>query len=309
MRVLLAQPRGFCAGVSRAIETAQETLRRYGSPVYLPHQVVHNEVVIKGLEAQGIVSVEGIAAVPDGAVCVFSAHGSPPEDYALAQQKGLRVVDATCPLVTKVHNEAKRYHQEGYQVMLIGHEGHQEVRGTTGQIPMTLLSEHDSPPEVQGPMAVVTQTTLSKYDVADAVARIRQRFPDAVVRDDVCYAVSNRQDAVVEMVRQGAEVVLILGSPSSSNSVRMKEVAEGHGARAYLLPSLDELAPVWLEEVSCVGVSSGASTPDHLVQELLGTMMEQYGAQVEEVVVAKEDHIVFTPPKELRGSPGISQRS
>ena len=309
MRVLLAQPHGFCAGVARAIGAAQETLRRYGAPVYLPHQVVHNEVVIKSLEAQGIISVESVAAIPKGAVCVFSAHGSPPEDFALAREKGLTVVDATCPLVAKVHNEAKRYHREGYQVVLIGHRGHQEARGTTGQVPMALVSEHDDPPEGEGPVAVLTQTTLSKDDVAEAVARIRQRYPDAVVRDDICYAVSNRQDAVVEMVRRGAEVVLILGSTTSSNSVRMKEVAEGQGSRAYLLLEPEGLDPEWLEGVSCVGVSSGASTPEHLLEGLVGRLVEECGGQVETVVVADEEHIAFTPPRELRGRREVSPSS
>ena len=300
MRVLLAEPRGFCAGVSRAIEATREALRRFRPPVYLPHHVVHNEIVVRDLEARGAVAVDGVAAVPDGAVCVFSAHGSPPGDYALAQQKGLRVIDAACPLVVKVHNEAKRYQREGYQVVLIGHQGHQEVRGTTGQAPMLLLSEDEEPPALQGPVAVLTQTTLSKQDVAAAVERIRQRSPGAVVRDDICYAVSNRQDAVVAMVRQGAEVVLILGSLSSSNSVRMKDVAEAHGARGYLLMTAEELDPALLEGVSCVGVSSGASTPEHLVQELLEALRERYDAQVEPVVVAQEEHILFTPPRELR---------
>lgn len=302
MRVFLAQPRGFCAGVSRAINAAQATLQRYGAPVYIPHHVVHNEVVISALETQGIISVDGVASVPDNAVCVFSAHGSPPEDYLLAKAKGLTVVDATCPLVTKVHNEAKKYSQQGYHVLLVGHQGHQEVRGTTGQAAMTLLSEHDEPPELRGPVVVLTQTTLSKYDVADAVARVQRKVPDAVIRDDVCYAVSNRQDAVVEMVRKGAEVILILGSPTSSNSVRMKEVAEDHGAKAYLLAGLNELDFDWLKGTTCVGVSSGASTPEHLVQQLMDGLIDKYGVQVQEVVMAREDHIVFTPPKELRDS-------
>ncbi len=300
MRVLLAEPRGFCAGVSRAIEATREALRRFGAPVYLPHHVVHNEIVVRDLVARGAVVVEGVAAVPDGALCVFSAHGSPPEDYAMARQKGLRVIDAACPLVVKVHNEAKRYQREGYQVVLIGHQGHQEVRGTTGQAPMLLLSETEEPPALKGPVVVLTQTTLSKADVAAAVERIRQRSPGAVVRNDICYAVSNRQDAVVAMVRQGAEVVLILGSTSSSNSVRMKEVAEAHGARGYLLMTAEELDPAWLEGASCVGVSSGASTPEHLVQGLLEALREGYGAQVEVVAVAQEEHIVFTAPRELR---------
>lgn len=300
MRLLLAQPRGFCAGVSRAIEAAQETLRRYGGPVYLPHQVVHNEVVISSLESQGIVSVKDVSQVPDGAVCVFSAHGSPPEDYDLAKRKKLKIIDATCPLVTKVHNEAKRYHKEGYQVVLIGHEGHQEVRGTQAQAPMMLVNEYDTIPKIDRPVAVVTQTTLSKYDVAETVSRIREQFPDAVVRDDVCYAVSNRQDAVVQMVKAGAEVVLIIGSPSSSNSVRMKEVAEHYGAKAHLLPGVEDLSDEWVNGVGCIGISSGASTPDHLVEELLKALIDRYGAVVTPVVVANEDHIVFTQPKELR---------
>ncbi|MSQ40421.1 MAG: 4-hydroxy-3-methylbut-2-enyl diphosphate reductase [Dehalococcoidia bacterium] len=293
MRVLVANPRGFCQGVDRAVEAVKAALKEYGPPVYLPHPVVHNATVMEQLKAQGAVEVKGVSDVPDGAVCVFSAHGSPPEDFALARQKRLRVVDTTCPLVTKVHNEAKRYSREGHQVVLIGHQGHQEVRGTTGQIPMTLLSEESEPPTLKGPVAILTQTTLSKYDVADAVARLRQRYPDAVVRDDICYAVSNRQDAVVEMVRQGARLVLILGDEESSNSQRMVDVAKSHGAEAQRLLDESEFDPKWLDGKECVGVSSGASTPDEVVQKLLKRLREEHGASIEEVQVADESGIRF----------------
>ncbi len=293
MRVLVANPRGFCQGVDRAVEAVKTALKEFGAPVYLPHPVVHNTTVMEQLTAQGAVEVKGVAAVPDGAVCVFSAHGSPPEDFALALQKRLRVLDTTCPLVTKVHNEAKRYSREGYQVVLIGHQGHQEVRGTTGQVPMTLVSEEAEPPDLKGPVAILTQTTLSKYDVADAVARLRLRYPDAVVRDDICYAVSNRQDAVVEMVRQGARLILILGDKESSNTRRMVAVAQSHGAEAHRLLDESEFDPKWLDGKECVGVSSGASTPEEVVRELLKRLREEHGATIEEVQVADESSVKF----------------
>tara|TARA_B100000686_G_scaffold224217_1_gene231369 strand:+ start:848 stop:1777 length:930 start_codon:yes stop_codon:yes gene_type:complete len=298
-RILVAQPRGFCAGVVRAIKAAQDTVAEFGPPVYLPHPVVHNELVIQGLERQGIYSVQGVDNVPDGAICIFSAHGSPERDYRVAVEKDLRVIDATCPLVTKVHNEARKYSKEGYDIVLIGHEGHPEVRGTMGQVPMTLISENDSPPQLNRPVAVLTQTTLSKRDVAQSVTDIRKQYPDAIVRDDICYAVSNRQDAVVELVKQGAEVVLVLGSKDSSNSVRMKEVAADYGVPAYLLLDANEFTSSMIGSASVVGISAGASTPEAVVDDMLNLLQQELGVPPEVIQVADESGVVFTDAKRL----------
>jgi 4-hydroxy-3-methylbut-2-enyl diphosphate reductase len=298
-RILVGQPRGFCAGVVRAIKAAKDTVAEFGSPVYLPHPVVHNELVIKDLESQGIYSVSGVENVPDGAVCIFSAHGSPAVDYRLASEKHLRVIDATCPLVTKVHNEARKYFKEGYDIVLIGHEGHPEVRGTMGQIPMTLISEKDSPPALNHPVAVLTQTTLSKRDVAQSVKKIRDQYPEAIVRDDICYAVSNRQDAVVSLVDKGVDVVLVLGSKDSSNSVRMKEVAESLGASAYLLLDANDFTPSMIDASRCVGISAGASTPESVVDEMLQLLQEYLGVVPEIIEVADESSVIFTDAKRL----------
>lgn len=298
-RILVAQPRGFCAGVVRAIKAAQDTVAEFGPPVYLPHPVVHNELVIQGLERQGIYSVQGVDNVPDGAICIFSAHGSPERDYRVAVEKDLRVIDATCPLVTKVHNEARKYSKEGYDIVLIGHEGHPEVRGTMGQVPMTLISENDSPPQLNRPVAVLTQTTLSKRDVAQSVTDIRKQYPDAIVRDDICYAVSNRQDAVVELVKQGAEVVLVLGSKDSSNSVRMKEVAADYGVPAYLLLDANEFTSSMIGSASVVGISAGASTPEAVVDDMLNLLQKELGVPPEVIQVADESGVVFTDAKRL----------
>ena len=298
-RILVAQPRGFCAGVVRAIKAAQDTVAEFGPPVYLPHPVVHNELVIQGLESQGIYSVQGVDNVPDGSICIFSAHGSPERDYRVAVEKDLRVIDATCPLVTKVHNEARKYSKEGYDIVLIGHEGHPEVRGTMGQVPMTLISENDSPPQLNRPVAVLTQTTLSKRDVAQSVTDIRKQYPDAIVRDDICYAVSNRQDAVVELVKQGAEVVLVLGSKDSSNSVRMKEVAVDYGVPSYLLLDANEFTSSMIGSASVVGVSAGASTPEAVVDDMLNLLQQELGVPPEVIQVADESGVVFTDAKRL----------
>jgi len=298
-RILVAQPRGFCAGVVRAIKAAHDTVAEFGPPVYLPHPVVHNELVIQGLERQGIYSVQGVDNVPDGAICIFSAHGSPERDYRVAVEKDLRVIDATCPLVTKVHNEARKYSKEGYDIVLIGHEGHPEVRGTMGQVPMTLISENDSPPQLNRPVAVLTQTTLSKRDVAQSVTDIRKQYPDAIVRDDICYAVSNRQDAVVELVKQGAEVVLVLGSKDSSNSVRMKEVAVDYGVPSYLLLDANEFTSSMIGSASVVGVSAGASTPEAVVDDMLNLLQQELGVPPEVIQVADESGVVFTDAKRL----------
>ena len=233
MEVILSSPRGFCAGVVRSIEVVDICLQRYGPPVYVKHQIVHNPHVVADLERKGAITVETIEEIPRGALVVFSAHGSPPQDFRLAEERGLRVIDAVCPLVTRVHNEAKKYHRKGNKILLVGHRGHQEVRGTMGQVDMTLIADEadarlpdwDSDEEV----TVLTQTTLSVRDTARAIDAIRDRFYNAVVRNDICYATTNRQMAVTRMAGM-VELVLVIGAQNSSNCNRLREVAEAEGA-------------------------------------------------------------------------------
>ena len=298
MKVYLAAPRGFCAGVDRAIEIVEIALRRFGAPVYVKHQIVHNAHVVRTLEAKGAVTVEDVRDIPEGSNVVFSAHGSPPEDFAAALERGLNVIDATCPLVVKVHNEAKKYRREGRDVILVGHRGHQEVKGTMGQAPMFFVDDRedgDLPSwGSDAPVAVITQTTLSVDDTRRAVDGIRQRFEDAIVRDDICYATTNRQDAVKALCER-VELVIVVGSQSSSNCNRLREVAEARGATAYLIGGPEELDPAWLRGVESVGVTSGASTPDHLVHQVLDTL-----APLEvEIVQTAEENVTFTLPRGL----------
>ena len=298
MKVYLAAPRGFCAGVDRAIEIVEIALRRFGAPVYVKHQIVHNAHVVRTLESKGAVTVEDVRDIPEGSNVVFSAHGSPPEDFAAARERGLNVIDATCPLVVKVHNEAKKYRGEGRDVILVGHRGHQEVKGTMGQAPMFFVDDReggDLPPwDADAPVAVLTQTTLSVDDTRRSVETIRRRFGNAVVRDDICYATTNRQDAVKALCER-VELVIVVGSQSSSNCNRLREVAEAGGAAAYLIAGREELDPAWLRGVEAVGVTSGASTPDHLVHELLDAL-----EPIEvEIVQTAEESVSFRLPRGL----------
>ena len=298
MKVYLAAPRGFCAGVDRAIEIVEIALRRFGAPVYVKHQIVHNAHVVRTLESKGAVTVEDVRDIPEGSNVVFSAHGSPPEDFAVAHERGLNVIDATCPLVVKVHNEAKKYQDEGRDVILVGHRGHQEVKGTMGQAPMFFLDDReggDLPTwEADAPVAVLTQTTLSVDDTRRSVEAIRRRFGNAVVRDDICYATTNRQEAVKALCER-VDLVLVVGSETSSNCNRLREVAEASGAAAYLIAGREELDPAWLRGVEAVGVTSGASTPDHLVHELLDAL-----EPIEvEIVQTAEESVSFRLPRGL----------
>ena len=238
MEVLLSSPRGFCAGVVRAIDVVDICLRKYGPPVYVKHQIVHNPYVVNDLERRGAITVEDVDEIPEGSLVVFSAHGSPPEDFVKAKARDLKVIDAVCPLVTKVHNEAKKYHREGKKVVLVGHQGHQEVRGTMGQVEMTLI-DGDSEEELSAwagdqEVAVLTQTTLSVGDTAQAIDSIRDKFPNAVVRNDICYATTNRQDAVRQMAGS-VDLVLVIGAQNSSNCNRLRDVAESLGVPSYLI--------------------------------------------------------------------------
>lgn len=299
MEVILSSPRGFCAGVVRAIDVVDICLQRFGPPVYVKHQIVHNPYVVANLERKGAITVETVDEIPPGSLVVFSAHGSPPEDFQKARERNLRVIDAVCPLVTRVHNEAIKYHREGKKVLLVGHRGHQEVRGTMGQVPMTLIDDHGhiSPPDwnPDTPVAILTQTTLSVGDTARAIEAITQRFPDAVVRNDICYATTNRQVAVTRMAAL-VDVVLVIGAQNSSNCNRLREVAEALGVPAYLVNSPEELDPTWLEGKAKVGITSGASTPEVLVESIIGALAPEKVTMLEGVA----EDVSFTLPRELR---------
>ena len=299
MKVYLASPRGFCAGVDRAIEIVEIALRRFGAPVYVKHQLVHSPHVVGALEAKGAVTVEDVRDIPEGSNVVFSAHGSPPDDFAVARERRLNVIDATCPLVTKVHNEAKKYSRTGRNIILVGHDGHQEVKGTMGQAPMFFLDDQDSAGlpgwDEDSEVAVLTQTTLSVEDTRRSVEAIRERFANTIVRDDICYATTNRQDAVKALCAR-VDAVIVVGSQHSSNCNRLREVAQAHGIAAYLIGSPEELDHAWLRGVESVGVTSGASTPDHLVHGLIDALAPD---EVEIVQTAEED-VSFILPRGLR---------
>ena len=299
MEVVLSSPRGFCAGVVRAIEVVELCLERFGPPVYVKHQIVHNPYVVDELERKGAITVEEVEDIPPGSLVVFSAHGSPPEDFDKAQARELRVIDAVCPLVTRVHNEAKKYHREGKRVLLVGHRGHQEVRGTMGQVPMTLIDDSSTGElpqwEADTPVAVLTQTTLSVGDTAQAIDNITQSFPDATVRTDICYATTNRQEAVTKMATQ-VDLVMVIGAQNSSNCNRLREVAEALGVPAYLINGPDEIDPNWLEGKQRVGITSGASTPEVLVQSIVEALVPEKVTMITGV----EEDVTFTLPRELR---------
>ena len=299
MKVYLGVPRGFCAGVVRAVDVVALALERFGAPVYVKHQIVHNPYVVKSLEDKGAITVEDVDDIPCGSTVVFSAHGSPPDDFAKAEARQLHVIDATCPLVTKVHNEAHRYAKEGRSLVLVGHRGHQEVRGTMGHRPMHLVddrNEFDLPDwDTDVPVAVLTQTTLSVDDTQRAIDAVKRRFTDVVVRNDLCYATTNRQTAVKELCRW-VDVVLIIGAPNSSNCNQLREVAQAHGACAYLINGPQELDWSWLEGVENVGITSGASTPEALVESVIEAIAPE---EVIPIMGAEED-VSFVLPRELR---------
>ncbi len=298
MEVLLSSPRGFCAGVVRAIDVVDICLRKYGPPVYVKHQIVHNPWVVNDLERRGAITVEEVEEVPEGSLVIFSAHGSPPEDFAKAKALNLTVIDAVCPLVTKVHNEAKKYHREGKKVILVGHKGHQEVRGTMGQVEMALVDDlkdiastgWDDDQEV----AVLTQTTLSVGDTAQAINAIQGKFTNAVVRNDICYATTNRQDAVYKMSGE-VQLVLVIGAQNSSNCNRLREVGESLGVPAYLVNGPEEIDPAWLAGKEKVGITSGASTPEVLVEQVIARLAPEKVTMVSGV----EEDITFNLPKQL----------
>ncbi|HXW43374.1 MAG TPA: 4-hydroxy-3-methylbut-2-enyl diphosphate reductase [Streptosporangiaceae bacterium] len=306
-RVLLAKPRGYCAGVDRAVQTVERALEQFGAPVYVRKQIVHNTHVVRALEQRGAIFVEETEEVPEGSVVIFSAHGVAPEVRAEASDRGLRTIDATCPLVTKVHSEARRFAAQGYDILLIGHEGHEEVIGTTGEAPEHIHlvdgPEGSGSVEVRDPSRVawLSQTTLSVDETNETVTALRERFPQLLdpPSDDICYATQNRQAAVKQIASQ-SDVVIVVGSRNSSNSVRLVEVALDAGAgAAYLVDDASGIDPSWVSEATTVGVTSGASVPEDLVAGVLDWLAEAGFAELEEVEAVPE-RMVFALPRELR---------
>ncbi|MFL6180869.1 MAG: 4-hydroxy-3-methylbut-2-enyl diphosphate reductase [Actinomycetes bacterium] len=306
-RVLLAAPRGYCAGVDRAVVTVEKAIELYGTPVYVRKQIVHNRHVVEDLERRGAIFVDETDEVPEGALVIFSAHGVAPTVHAEAAERNLKTIDATCPLVTKVHHEARRFSDDGYHILLIGHEGHEEVIGTSGQAPdhISLVDgpEHADEVAVTDPEKVVwlSQTTLSVDETMETVDRLKHRFPNLLSppSDDICYATQNRQAAVKKIAAE-SDVVVVVGSGNSSNSVRLVEVALDAGAgAAYRVDNADEIDSEWLEGVTTVGVTSGASVPESLVDGVLERLAASGFADVE-VASAAEESLVFSLPQELR---------
>jgi 4-hydroxy-3-methylbut-2-enyl diphosphate reductase len=314
-KVLLAAPRGYCAGVDRAVETVEKALELYGAPVYVRKEIVHNKFVVQSLQKRGAIFVDEVAEIPEGSTVVFSAHGVAPEVHTDSADRGLKTIDATCPLVTKVHAEARRFASEGYQILLVGHEGHEEVVGTMGEAPdvITLVQDpaHASTVEIKDPDRLVwlSQTTLSVDETMSTVETLRERFPTLISppSDDICYATQNRQGAV-KAIAERCDVMIVVGSGNSSNSVRLREVAlEAGASTSYRVDFADELEENWFADASVVGLTSGASVPELLVDEVLVWLAQRGFTDVEEVRT-EEEHLVFALPPELRRDIKAAQR-
>ncbi len=313
-KLLLAAPRGYCAGVDRAVQTVERALEIHGAPVYVRKEIVHNKHVVETLRERGAIFVEEQTEVPEGAVCVFSAHGIAPSVREGAARRGLETIDATCPLVTKVHREAVRFAEEGYTIVLVGHDGHEEVEGTMGEAPDRIVlvqSERDvNELEVDDPerVAYITQTTLAVDETTAIVGRLRERFPSMVGprTDDICYATTNRQAAVKQMAGS-CDLMLVIGSRNSSNSVRLVEVARDCGTEAHLIDNATEVQEAWLAGRRVVGVSSGASAPENLVQELVDLFRARGVSDISEFDVVRED-VRFMLPKRIRESVAAAAR-
>jgi len=307
-KLLLARPRGYCAGVDRAVQTVERALELYGAPVYVRKEIVHNKHVVEELRTRGAVFVDSETEVPEGATVVFSAHGVAPAVHANAQDRALRTIDATCPLVTKVHVEAKKFAADGYTIVLIGHSGHEEVEGTMGEAPERIVlveSEQDVDAlEVADPtkVAFISQTTLSVDETSAIIVRLRSRFPHITGprTDDICYATTNRQAAVKQLAAE-CDLVLVIGSRNSSNSNRLVEVAREYGADSYLIDHAGQVEEGWLEDKRVVGITSGASAPEELVQRLIDFFRARGTADVQELEVVRED-VRFMLPKAIRGA-------
>jgi 4-hydroxy-3-methylbut-2-enyl diphosphate reductase len=305
-RILLAAPRGYCAGVDRAVATVEHALDLYGPPVYVRKEIVHNKHVVEGLERRGAIFVEEETEVPEGETIVFSAHGVAPSVHANAKVRALNTIDATCPLVTKVHVEARKFAADGYTIVLVGHAGHEEVEGTTGEAPDSIVlvqteADVDSL-DVRDPerVAFITQTTLSVDETTGIIRKLRERFPNMIGprTDDICYATQNRQDAVKQLAPR-CDLVLVIGSRNSSNSNRLVEVAREYGAHSYLIDNEHEVRDEWLEGVETVGITSGASAPEELVQRLVQFFRDRGAEEVSELEVTEED-VRFMLPKDIR---------
>ena len=312
MSILLANPRGFCAGVDRAIEIVERALEVFGAPVYVRHEVVHNRFVVDGLKAKGTIFVDELDEVPDDAIVIFSAHGVSLQVQEEAKSRGLKVFDATCPLVTKVHLEVSRFSQQGYACILIGHKGHPEVEGTMGQFDpqhggrMYLVETVEDVAKLniaQDKLAYVTQTTLSMDDTAAIIDTLRQRFPHICgpKKDDICYATQNRQDAVKQLAEQ-SDLVLVVGSPNSSNSNRLKEVAERLGTEAYLIDNAGQIEQGWLTNKKTVGITAGASAPEVLVSNVI-KQLQDWGCGELQTMQGRAENITFSIPKPLQKNP------
>jgi len=305
-RVLLAAPRGYCAGVDRAVQTVERALDLHGAPVYVRKEIVHNKHVVQELSKRGAIFVEEETEVPEGEMVVFSAHGVSPAVHAAASSRRLHTIDATCPLVTKVHVEARRFAADGYTIVMIGHEGHEEVEGTTGEAPDSIVlvqtAEEVEGLEVRDPnrVAFITQTTLSVDETAEIIAALRAKFPAIVSpkSDDICYATTNRQIAVKQLARE-CELVLVIGSTNSSNSNRLVEVAREHGSASHLIDNHTQVREEWLEGVETVGITSGASAPEELVEQLVELFRKRGASDVSELRTVDED-VRFMLPKEIR---------
>lgn len=306
MKVLLASPRGFCAGVNMAIESLDLTLKEFGAPIYVYHEIVHNKYVVESFREKGAIFVDDLNEVPESSTLMFSAHGVSPEIRRVARERKLTAIDATCPLVTKVHLEAVKYAREGYTIFLIGHEGHDEVIGTMGEAPdaMILVETPEDVDELKIPndakVAYLTQTTLSVDDANRIINRLREKYPQLVnpPKDDICYATQNRQEAV-RKIAVGADLCLVLGSQNSSNSQRLRELAEETGVNAHLIDGVGDIDSSWFNEVETVLVTAGASAPETVVEECVDWICETFDASVE-TVVTREEHVSFPLPKQLR---------
>jgi 4-hydroxy-3-methylbut-2-en-1-yl diphosphate reductase len=306
VKILLANPRGFCAGVNMAIESLERALDLFGTPLYVYHEIVHNRPVVDRFCKRGVIFVDGIDEIPAGSNVLYSAHGVAPAIRDAARQRRLRAIDATCPLVTKVHLEAVRFAREGYTIILIGHEGHDEVLGTMGEAPASIYLVQNTadverlPFPADGKLAYLTQTTLSVDDAEIIIQALRRRYPQIVgpSRDDICYATQNRQEAVKDLVPE-VDIVLVLGSQNSSNSMRLAEIAQSCGRPAFLIDGVGEINDSWLKDVETVLVTAGASAPEEVVQECVQYLKERYGATVESRIV-REEHVSFPLPRELR---------
>jgi 4-hydroxy-3-methylbut-2-enyl diphosphate reductase len=306
VKIILANPRGFCAGVNMAIESLDQALELFGNPIYVYHEIVHNRPVVDRFRKRGVIFVDDIDEIPYGATVLYSAHGVAPLIRAASTSRKLRAIDATCPLVTKVHLEAIRFAREGYTIILIGHEGHDEVIGTMGEAPAHILlvqsvedvDRLDLPPQTK--VAYLTQTTLSVDDATVVIAALQKRFPyiQGPSRDDICYATQNRQEAVKELVPE-VDVVLVLGSQNSSNSKRLEEIAHSFGKAAYLIDGVGEISESWFEEADTVLITAGASAPEEVVEECVAYLRDRFGATVESRTI-RDEHVSFPLPRELR---------